>query len=235
MAELTFKDYLEQQKHKNSGEKDFPVKFFKVEEGKPAVVRFFLSDNLDDGKLKLHTVHKVGEFPDTRTVSCIRNGSRDTCPFCRDEVGKRQTRAFVFLLNYEKDEDGNVVAVPCKWERSASQRADFMSTLNEYTNELGDLSDYIFKITRSGEGLDTKYTIMPFANQEKYPESVYVKDFSAFKDYGTTKDLNIWEYSKAEMESYCDTGEWPSKDEDLDLADDDEAVSKPAKRTFTAF
>ena len=243
MAEITFNDFLRQSDDKgsNNSDKDFPVKFFKVAEGESAVVRFDIGDmtSPDFNDIKFYTVHKVGDFPDVKVVSCLRgeHGKIDDCPFCKAEVGRRQKRAFIKLLKYEKTEDGKIIAIPCKWERSASQRSDFLRNLISYSEELGDLRDFVFKVTRTGSGLDTQYQVIPFVNQDRFDEKIYVKDFSVLDDYGSQEDYNIRSYTKAEMEEFIETGEWPEpavevedEEEEVDLeprASKSESLSLP--------
>lgn len=44
--------------------------------------------------------------------------------------------------------------------------------------EYGDLTKNLFKITRTGTGTATRYSILPIMNKVVYPDEAYVADFS---------------------------------------------------------
>lgn len=155
------------------------VGFFGLrDDGDEAIVRIMHDSPATFEIVAVHPYQVGGKF---RNINCIRNPQDDIekCPLCDEGVPLRY-RFYVHLLEYTRDNNGNIVATPKVWERSL-QYAD---TIKDYCNEYAPLSNYIFKIKRVGKkgSMDTKYNIIP-ANPSVYSPSLYPKDESAFEGY----------------------------------------------------
>ena len=100
--------------------------------------------------------------------------------FSLKDDGDEAIVRIVKLIEYTRDEAGNIVPEAKIWERPTSY---IQRLVNLYT-EYGSLKDNVFKIKRNGAKGDMKtdYVFM-FANPSIYNEQLYVKDFSAFDDY----------------------------------------------------
>ena len=167
---------MEERQQNGNGSK---VSFFTLKnDGDEAVVRIMHDSPEDFDMLAVHQTTIDGRF---RNVSCLRSPTdpMDMCPFC-SEGKKVNLRLYLHMIQYVKDENGQVVAKPVVWERSTA----YARTVAQYIAEYGPLSDMIFKIKRNGAkgSMDTTYTIIP-ANAKLYPEDIYVKDYSMFDGY----------------------------------------------------
>lgn len=179
------------------------VGYFKLEnDGDSTLVRFAYKDK---SEFQIATVHVVEKF---KRVVCLRDAKEpiEKCPLC--EAGEKvYSKFYVKLIEYTKDENGNVVATPKIWERPSG----FARTLDSLCEEYGaDLCDHVFKIKRRGAKGDmkTEYDVM-YANPELYKESVgYVKDFSAFDNFDLSKH-SYYIKSFEEIAEYCETGKFP--------------------------
>ena len=183
MAKLNWNDFQEQvaameERQANAGNGPRVGYFSLKNNGDEAIVRIMHDTPEDFDILAVHQTQVDGRY---RSVSCLRgpNDPMDMCPFCAD--GKRvNLRLYIHMIQYVKDDQGNVVAQPKVWERSTNNA----KTLVNYMNEYGPLSDMIFKIKRNGAAgsMDTTYDILP-GNAKLYPENVYVRDESLFEGY----------------------------------------------------
>lgn len=158
------------------------VGFFALKnDGDKAVVRIMHDSPEDFDLVAVHSVNIDGRY---RNVSCLRgpNDPMDMCPFC-DAGEKTYLKIYVHLIEYTKDENGQIVATPKVWERTAS----YAKTLVNYMNEYGPLSDLVFTITRNGAkgSRDTTYSLM-YAPPQIYREDLYVKDTTLFEGYQAT-------------------------------------------------
>jgi hypothetical protein len=217
MASFDYKAYAEtvaaaQNRDKNSGAK---VGFFKLADGGEALVRFDVRA-LDD--LDFASIHRVKRNPEDRfcsmTVSCLNPlGHSGECPLCEaaaagnESVQKVGKRVFVKLLVSYKDSATGAwgVVTPVVWERPAGFYKELMAKLNDY----GDLSQHLFKIVRSGAGLDTKYSIN-YAVPAIYKADMVPADFSAFDGFEINKH-SYWEKTAEECEEYLRTGSFPER------------------------
>ena len=191
-----------------------------------AIVRFAYKK---DTPFDTVTVHKINVNNMWRNVSCLRevgDNSKDSCPLCA--AGEKISyKVFIKLVEYTKDENGNVVATPKIWERPSK----FVAKLKTYIAEYGDICDMVFKVVRHGKAkaTDTEYELIP-VNQTIYPESIYVKNFSDFE----TLDLSHHSYmekTKEEMEEYLKTGNFPSrKTSDVETTDVNSALPENVTR-----
>ena len=198
MAKVNFNDVNTRNERRNDFTK---VGYFNTlkDDGDEAVVRFAYHNVDEFDLITIHTIEMGGKW---RKVSCLRNSAQDpiqNCPFC--EAGERlATKFYVKLVEYTRDDNGNIVSQAKVWERPLS----FAKMLKSYFDEYGDISEYVFKIKRHGAkgSMQTTYDIV-LANPNVYKPELYSKDFSAF----STLDLSKHSYyimSKEEMAEYLD-------------------------------
>lgn len=197
-------------KQSNNNQK---VNFFKLGDGESALVRFDVH-SLDD--LEFATIHRLGAANKWMAVSCFREfGSKDNsvCPFCKaiakgnTAISKSSTRVYVkMIVRYFDKATGKpsdtIEAVV--WDRPSGFAKELSSMINDY----GDLTKHVFKVTRTGAKMDTKYSasyIPVFDKPEVIPE-----DFSAFNGYDFSKHL-YWVKTKEEMEQFLTTGQFPER------------------------
>lgn len=155
------------------------VGFFSLkDDGDEAIVRFAYNDPSEFDVFTVHPVTIDGKF---RKVNCINDlkAGVHSCPLCAAGI-QLQQRFYIKLIEYTRDEQGNIVPQPRVWERPAS----YMQILNNLFTEYGSLCNSVFKIKRSGErgSMQTTYSIM-YSNPSIYNEELYKKDFSAFENY----------------------------------------------------
>ena len=155
------------------------VGFFSLrDDGDEAIVRIMHDSPATFEIVAVHPYQVNGKF---RNINCIRDPQEDIdkCPLC--EAGVRLSyRFFIHLIEYTKDDRGNIVATPKVWERGV-QYAD---TIRDFCNEYPPLSNYLFKIKRNGKkgSTDTTYNIIP-ANPNVYRPDLYPKDDTLFEGY----------------------------------------------------
>ena len=103
----------------------------------------------------------------------------ENCPMRKAGI-KIQQRFYIHLIQYTKDEQGNIIATPKVWERAASYAVTIKNLIDEY----GPLSDCIFKIRRNGEAgsMQTTYSIL-FGNPQVYRSDFYPKEEALFENY----------------------------------------------------
>ena len=186
MATINYQDFQRSQAERANnmnGPKRIP--FFSLKnDGDEAVVRFAYSSS---SEFDLMTVHSVSEGNRFLRVNCPRtpHDPLHMCPLCEAGV-QLQNKFFIKLIEYVRDENGVIRAVPRIWERTARYATEIGNLLNEY----GDLRKCVFKIKRSGAkgSVNTVYNIL-YGNPSIYKPEIYVEDFSAFDGYnliGTT-------------------------------------------------
>lgn len=185
------------------------VGFFTLKnDGDEAVVRFMHDDTSTFDIVAVHPVSVNGKI---RKVNCIREATDplNKCPFCESGV-KLENRFFIHLIQYVKDEQGNIIPQAKIWERSLVYAKELASYINEY----GPLSNCIFKIKRSGEAgsMDTKYQIM-FASPQVYRPELYPSRPELFEGYKTIGGI-VMDRSYEDMVTYLSTGSFPQKQQE---------------------
>lgn len=214
MAKLNFDQLTTVLNRDDSERGDRQVSFFSIGDGEEAIVRFPYSSTNDFDVISTHKI-KVGDKE--RRISCLRDTpseSIDNCPLCAHgrtfqgtfaqvDSSKVESRFFVKLINYVKDDSGNIVPVACTWERPLGFARELVTLMQEY----GPLSECIFKIKRTGKKLDTKYTIM-FGSPAVYPEERYPKNFESFNNYNILGGL-VLNKNYNEVATYLETGSFP--------------------------
>ena len=195
MANVSYEDYQKQQAaRQNSGKKveRKPVHFMKEfldKDGDQVVVRFPYASKPD---INFETVHVVkGVFPGDKYGKAVRCTGDDTCPLCNstdEALRKRKTNFYAKMVVYNPTADGAELCATI-WERpSGFADIDLANLMVEYP----DLTDYLFKISRSGKGTETRYTIIPVNMQSPvYSKPVYTtKDFSCLECVDPAKILS---------------------------------------------
>lgn len=188
MAKFDLNTYESVAKESNS-KTERKVSYFSSlkDDGDTAIVRFAYHSPSEFDIVTIHKVQcdteKYGKI--WKSVSCLRGpyDPIDNCPLCKAGV-KLSRKIYVKMLEYVKDENGNIVPKAVVWERPAEGKNDFVKKLMSIIGSgYGDLSKYVFIIRRNGAkgSLLTSYDIN-FANPEIYPSSIYVEDFKAFDD-----------------------------------------------------
>ena len=188
MAKFDLNTYESVAKEGNSSKMERKVGYFKSlkDDGDTAIVRFAYHS---PSEFDIVTVHKVQCDSEKygkmwRSVSCLRGpyDPIDNCPLCKAGV-KLYRKIYVKMLEYTKDENGNIIPKAVVWERPAEGKNDFVKKLMSIIGSgYSDLSKYVFIIRRNGAkgSLSTTYEINP-ANPDIYPSSIYVEDFKAFE------------------------------------------------------
>jgi hypothetical protein len=209
MAQMSYEEFIKfNSKTNTETPKVFKpyVRYFSLkDDGDTAIVRFNV-EKPDDIRITSKHIVKNTEGK-IRNVACLRQDRDDPlslCPLC--EAGEKiYFKAYVPLLNYVEDENGETVASPCLWE----QRPAIRETLKSFIMEYGDLRDYVFKIVRHGKAGDTQttYAILP-ANQNIYKEEVFKKDFSAFEDLDFERFVAT--RTAEEMNKFLEEGDFPN-------------------------
>ena len=231
MAQMSYEEFMKfnQKSEKKDNLTRKPrtyVRYFGLgDDGDTGIVRFNVG-TLDD--IKIVSKHRVKNSDGKiRNIACLRTSpdqALDVCPLCA--AGEKMTfRAYVPLISYEQDENGNTVPVPCLWEQSPRIR----ETLKSFTVDYGDLRDYIFKIVRHGKHGDTNttYTILP-ANPTVYKEEIFKKDFTGFENldferFVTTKTAE-------EMNEFLETGDFPNPFERKDGQSEPRVMEEAVKQ-----
>lgn len=181
MAKFTFNNYENDKKTQSTHSSMSRVGYFNSlkDDGDEAIVRFAYNT---PEEFELTSVHRVKIDDKWRNVSCLRedNDSFDVCPLCKASKENYRVKFFVKLIEYTTNGNGEIVATPKVWERPVS----FATTLADNYKEYGNLSNYIFKIKRTGAkgSLQTTYSVL-LANQVVYKPELYVADFSAFQNF----------------------------------------------------
>ena len=206
MAKIDYNSWQQYSKRESSG---FDVGFFQLKgDGASTIVRFIESD---PAKYDIGTLHVVKEGDKYKKVSCIRTpfDPIDNCPLCASG-NKPQAKIFVKCIQYVED-NGEIVEKPCIWERPAS----FAQKLTALEDEYG-LDGSLFKVVRTGSGLDTKYDVL-YAPESKYPREKYPHEteskLTTFSAFGRiVKELNFADLQKyASSESITTEQESPTQ------------------------
>ena len=185
MAYLSKDEFLSMQAQKEANRQNYAertqgprVGFFGLrDDGDEAIVRIAAEPE----EFEVYTVHPVTVDGKFRKVNCINDlkAGEHSCPLCEAGV-QLQNRFYIRLIEYTRDEQGNIKAEPRIWERPTTYIQRLMNLYTEY----GSLKNNVFKVKRRGErgSMQTDYEFL-FANPQIYNEQLYPKDFSAFEGY----------------------------------------------------
>ena len=204
MGQISFEQATESM---NSFSNDGPsVGFFSLKnDGDEAIVRFMHDNTASFDIVAVHPITVEGKF---RKVSCLRNPKDplENCPLCKSGA-KIENRFFIHIVQYTKDDNGNIIPSAKVWDRSLFYANQLAAMINEY----GPLSDCVFKIKRDGAAgsMDTKYQIM-YANPQVYRADLYPKRPDLFDGYKTIGSI-VMEKNFDEMSQFLATGKFPEK------------------------
>lgn len=189
------------------------VKYFKLGNGESAIARFGIK-SLDD--LEFASIHRLGAANKYMAVSCLKpldSHDPSTCPFCKAvaegnaSIGKAAKRVYVKMnVKYFDKTTGKPTEETehIVWDRASGFARELLSLINDY----GELDKHVFKITRTGERMETKYTISYIPVFDR-PEIVS-DDFSVFNGYQIDRH-SYWVKTKEEMEDFLKTGQFPER------------------------
>lgn len=205
MARVTFEEATEMQRSQNS---NYVESFALKNDGDEAIVRFMHDDVASFDIVTTHSVTINGKF---RSVNCLR-GPRDpmeNCPLCATGANT-QNVMFIHLIEYIRDDQGNIVPVPKVWSRSLSYATRIKSLINEY----GPLSQCLFKIHRNGAAgsRDTSYDIL-FAPDRIYPSQNYPIPEGVFDNYSATGTI-VLDKSFDDLTTFVNTGRMPEANQE---------------------
>lgn len=214
MTQFTYDEWKNRKSGKSEG-KTFKVGYFNnlKDDGDTTIVRFAYDSSKEFIIQNVHIVNTDGKY---KRVACIRDrfDAKDKCPLCASG-DYAKSKAFVKVLEYTKDEDGNVVPSAKIWERPAGFFTDLLTAVSQ-AKDLGicpmdcKISDIVFKVTRNGAkgSKDTKYAVQP-ANPTIYKAEIYTKDFSAFDGLDLSHH-SYWVKTEEELKQFIETGEFPA-------------------------
>ena len=215
MAQLSYSQLMNatNQSQTNDGSKNSynKVTFFSLKNnGEEAYVRFILDEPEKD--MEILSTHEITVNSKKRKINCIKtNNDPSTCPFCANNEPTK-TRIYLKLIEYGRDENGEVKASPKVWERPFRFLMD--SGLKGYMDDYGnELSSLIFKVSRSGEAGSsaTTYPIRPVSpklQQAMDPKCPLDKSlFDGYKALGTI----VFDKTADEIKIYQTTGNFPQK------------------------
>ena len=204
MATFTLEQYAAQQaarqQSSGNGQNGPKIHFmgeFLKSDGDQVVVRFPYKKPTD---LLFESVHKViGVWSNNLYGKMVRCTGDDTCPLCAstDDVTRKRSLKFYAKMVVYSAVNGKVEMLPTIWERPA-MFAD--NDLKGLMAEYGDLSNYLFKITKSGSGTSTRYNIIPVnMSSPVYSGNAYAKDLSCLDSIDPVKILtkSIEQYNEA--------------------------------------
>lgn len=225
MANISYADYENKKaNYSNNSTKEYKVGYFALkDDGDEAIVRFGHSTPEEINIVTVHVVkmtNKDGKDVYKR-VSCLREPHEPVskCPLCASG-NKMVDKFFVKLIEYVKDDNGNIVPKARVWERPAK----FARELKSFMDEYGDLTNFIFKIKRRGNrgSTDTTYNIIP-VRQDVYKPEVYVKNFADFEGFKMAGSFYMVKTAE-EINTFLKTGDFPR----VESTQRNEGYSKPA-------
>ena len=236
MAEFDFREFTATKEDKKDSSSK--VKYFNSlkNDGDETLVRFNYDSDKDFKVVSVHRVEDNGRF---MSVSCLRelyeSKADSKCPFCK--LGDKypvKIKTYVQMIEYTRDEDGNVVVNPVIWERGSAFVTDLLGAFNDgITNGLfpagTSLRDVVFKVRRSGKprSSDTRF-FLTAGNPSIYPEAVYIKDFSAFDGYDASKHA-YWVKSVEDINRFLETGTFKTEEAKEEAAPAPAVETKPAE------
>lgn len=202
MAKVNFNDI---DFNTGSNNRTNSVGFFGLaNDGDSAIVRFIHDSVSTFDILSVHPSRVDGKF---RNINCIRSAKDPigTCPLCA--AGEKVVnKIYIHLLEYTKDENGNIVAEPKVWERSLN----YATKLKEYIDNYGPLSDVVCKIVRHGRkgDMQTTYEIIPNLSKQIYTDELYPKQTNAFDNYSAL-GVSVLNKNFNELEFFLASGSFP--------------------------
>ena len=209
MAKFSYEEFVKKEAERTTSNLVYASKYLK-DDGDTLIVRLPYKSLQE---LDYATVHSVVlSNGNRRTVSCLRgeHDGVDTCPLCKASLSnanyKPANKFYLKGIVYLTDETGKTVPSPFVFERPAKFSAQIIDLINEY----GDLSNFIFKLKRTGKKGDTKttYSFIPALNASIYNEQNYPKDFSELEKIDVCK-RSYMEKSFEDITTFLRTGDFP--------------------------
>lgn len=205
MAQRTLNDY----QTKTNSTYDGPTFFSLKNDGDSALVRI-MHDTPES--ITPFDTHKVPtpKFKFGRTVNCLRTPEEpiDNCPLCK-AGHKLTTKIFVKMIEYVKQEDGTIKAVPKIWEKPLGFAWELTGKMKIY----GPLSQSLFIITRHtpnpSDPKNTTYS-MDCAPAHMYPLEAYPNHPELFEGFNVVGH-GLYSPSHEDMEYYLVNGDFPTK------------------------
>lgn len=179
MGQISYEAYNKRREQREAMSNQGPrVGYFSLKnDGDEAIVRIMHDSTADFDMVVVHPTVVNGK---RRNVACLRSPEEPiaNCPFCAADKPIR-SKIYIHLIEYSKDQNGNIIATPRLWERSASYAVEIASKIETY----GPLSDCLFKVKRHGAAgsINTLYTI-DYAPPTIYLPELYVKDTTLFEN-----------------------------------------------------
>lgn len=213
MAHIDINNYFKNETASTQTPNSNGVGFFSLKNnGDEALVRIMHDDLSSLEAISLHNIQVDGKW---RKVNCVRETPYDpidSCPLCASG-NKRTDRLYLHVIEYTKDESGNIVPQAKVFDRPISDANTIRNLINEY----GPLSECLFKIKKNvpntgnpaADRLQTTYSYI-FANPSVYSNDVYVKLPNAFDNY-TALGRAVMNKTVDEINQFLTTGEFPQK------------------------
>lgn len=238
MANINFTDFESKRDRSSFGDRPRVGYFNSLkDDGDETLIRLNYEAKKD---FEVVTVHRVVLDGRWRNVECLKNPyeTDDKCPLCASG-DRMKTKIFVQLLQYSRDEQGNITYEPKVWERGYGFVPELMDTIADAVEDgkvpAGTpISDLVIKVKRVGAkgSLDTKYKLKVM-QPAVVPEDVFKKDFSAFEGF----DSSHHDYMKKtaeEMGYFLEHQEFPERAKPASKPAEAPAAPKPAevKETF---
>lgn len=178
MSQINYNAYAQsranQESNSNQGTR---VSYFALKNDKDEAVVRIMHDSTDDFDMLI--THPVVINGKRKKINCLRNPEDPiaNCPYCAAEK-QIQSRFYIHMLQYTKNQDGTITVTPVLWDRPASYATDIANKLETY----GPLSDSLFKVKRNGAAgsMNTTYSIEYLPPQVANPD-LYKKDTKLFE------------------------------------------------------
>lgn len=208
MATITYAEYVAQQeKRKQAAERaanggntqKASFKFmgeFLPKSGSQIIVRFPFKSEED---IQIERVHIVeGSIFGTKFGKAVRCTGEKDCPLCNSDNPdyKKRANKFYFKFIAYPTIDGKVVPTATVWERPAAFADIELKTIMQ---DNPDLTEILVRVTRSGEGTGTRYTLVPVTNKSIYSDAVYKPEFELLEGIDPVKicSKDMSQYLKA--------------------------------------
>lgn len=181
------------------------INFFSLKNDNDEAIVRIMHDSTDS--FEIYSTHQIQLNGRYRRVSCIRLPQEpfEKCPLCESGAPVQQ-RIFVHMIQYVRDDSGNIVPQGVVWERAAS----FARELKDKIDNYGPLSDCLFKIKRHGAAgyIQTTYSIDYFPAGMNNP-NLYPKIDDMFANYSALGPV-VLDKDFYEIKTFINTGEFPT-------------------------
>lgn len=232
MANYNFTDFESKKESRGNGERARVGYFSSLrEDGDEAVIRLNYKTKAD---FKVVTVHRILLDGKWRNVECIKSlyDTKDKCPLCASG-DKMKSKVFAQLLQYIKDEQGNITSEPKIWERGYVFVNEVLDAINDAVED-GKIApntpicDIVFKVKRIGAkgSLDTKYKLKVML-PAVVPENVFTKDFSAFTNFDSAHH-DYFTKTAEELKYYVENKKFPEEEPAPAVKEATPVVEEPA-------